>query len=88
MNEQELQIFKKIYQIPDVIKDAFEKYEPYLISRKLMDIVKDFNRYYYNNQIISDDIELTKHRIGIAYLIKTVIKSQLSLLGIETVEKM
>ena len=53
-----------------------------------MDVVKDFNRYYYNNQIISDDIELTKHRIGIAYLIKTVIKSQLSLLGIETVEKM
>ena len=88
MNEQELQLFKKIYQIPDVIKDAFEKYEPYLISRKLMDVVKDFNRYYYNNQIISDDIELTKHRLGIAFLIKTVIKSQLSLLGIETVEKM
>lgn len=87
-NEDEIKLFKEINKLPGTIADAFEKFEPYLISRQLMQVVKEFNRYYYNNQFISEDKNLTKHRIAIAELVKTVIKSQLSLLGIKTVERM
>ncbi|MCI6610665.1 MAG: arginine--tRNA ligase [Ezakiella sp.] len=88
INEDELKLFKEINKLPRTLVDAFEKFEPYLISRQLMQVVKEFNRYYYNNPFISEDKNLTKHRIAIAELVKTVIKSQLSLLGIKTVERM
>ena len=79
---------KEIYKLPNVIMDAFEKFEPYLVSRQIMEIVKEYNRYYYNNQINTDDEGLTKHRLGISLMAKTAIKSGLSLLGMETPEKM
>lgn len=87
-NEDELRLFKEIYKIPGVILDAFDKFEPYFISRQIMGVVKEFNRYYYNNPIISDNEKLTKHRLAVAEIVKIVIASQLSLLGIETVERM
>lgn len=87
-NDEELKLFKEIAKIPNVILDSFDKYEPYFISRQIMEVVKEFNRYYYNNPIISEDEKLTKHRLAVAEVVKTVIASQLSLLGIETVERM
>ncbi|MCI5674633.1 MAG: arginine--tRNA ligase [Ezakiella sp.] len=86
--DEEINMLKEIYQIPSVVVDSFEKYEPYFISRQIIEVVKSFNRYYYNNQIITDDKELTRHRIAFASLVKTVIKSQLDLLGIATPERM
>lgn len=88
LNDMEVEILKAIYEIPRVIEDAFEKYEPYFISRQIMEVVKLFNRYYYENPIINDDQELTKHRIAMCEIVRTIIKSQLNLLGIEAPERM
>ena len=88
LNDDEVVLMKEIYKLPNVIMDAFEKFEPYLVSRQIMEIVKEYNRYYYNNQINTDDEGLTKHRLGISLMAKTAIKSGLSLLGMETPEKM
>lgn len=88
LNDDEVVLMKEIYKLPNVIMDAFEKFEPYLVSRQIMEIVKEYNRYYYNNQINTDDEGLTKHRLGISLMAKTAIKSGVSLLGMETPEKM
>lgn len=86
--ESEKDLIKEIYDLKDTIKYAFEKYEPFYITRKITEIAKLYNRYYYENQIITEDIEQTKHRVAISYIVKTVIKSALKLLGINTPERM
>lgn len=72
----------------DVVIDASEKYEPYFITRYIVDLSKDFNKFYNAHKIITDDESTTKKRLLISYGVKTVIKEGLDLLGIRAPEQM
>jgi arginyl-tRNA synthetase len=53
-----------------------------------VEIAKAFNKFYNSTPIIVDDVELRKSRLSLVYSAKTVIKTGLSLLGIEAPLKM
>ncbi|MDO5716755.1 MAG: arginine--tRNA ligase [Tissierellia bacterium] len=88
LTDEEITLLKLIYEIPEIIHESFVKYEPYFISRQIMEVAKAFNRYYYNCPILVDDEKTKLHRLAMVAMVKAVIKSQLSLLGIETPERM
>jgi arginyl-tRNA synthetase len=47
-----------------------------------------FHSYYHDNRILSDDAELTKARLCMAFAIKEVIANALGLLGVSAPQKM
>ena len=87
-NEEEVNITRLLYEFPRIIMDSMEKYEPFFITRHIVDIAQAFNKFYNSTTINTDDIELKKARLMIAYATKTVIKTGLDLLGIEAPERM
>lgn len=88
LNEEEINIVRNIMRFTDVVIDASEKYEPYFITRYIVDLSKDFNKFYNAHKIIADDESTTKKRLLISYGVKTVIKEGLDLLGIKAPEQM
>ena len=88
LNEEEINIVRNIMRFTDVVIDASEKYEPYFITRYIVDLSKDFNKFYNAHKIITDDEVTTKKRLLISYGVKTVIKEGLDLLGIRAPEQM
>lgn len=88
LNEEEINIVRNIMRFTDVVIDASEKYEPYFITRYIVDLSKDFNKFYNAHKIITDDESTTKKRLLISYGVKTVIKEGLDLLGIRAPEQM
>ena len=88
LNEEEINIVINIMRFTDVVIDASEKYEPYFITRYIVDLSKDFNKFYNAHKIITDDESTTKKRLLISYGVKTVIKEGLDLLGIRAPEQM
>ena len=70
------------------IKRAAEEYEPSILTRYLIDVSSQFSRFYNNNQVIVDDEKIKIARCTLVYCTGVVIKKGLSILGIETPDKM
>lgn len=87
-NEMEINILRNLYKFTEVVNDAAEKYEPFFISRYVVELAKDFNKYYNQVTINVEDEKLKNTRLMLCYSVKNVISEGLSLLGIEAPEKM
>ena len=87
-SEEEINISRLLYDFPGVIVDSMEKDEPYFITRHVVEIAKAYNKFYNSSPIITDDAELKKARLMLSFATKTVIKTGLGLLGMESPERM
>ncbi|MBU5670142.1 arginine--tRNA ligase [Peptoniphilus sp. MSJ-1] len=87
-SELEIDIIRSLYNFTDVVIDAHEKYEPYFITRYVVELAKNFNKFYNQTQILVEDEKLKNTRLLLCYGVKNVIKEGLYLLGIKAPEKM
>lgn len=87
-SDEEMTLIKSIGGFEDALIKAHDKYEPSMVSRQVMDIAKNFNKFYNSHQIMVEDCELKNERLALTYATSVVIKEGLALLGIKTVEKM
>lgn len=87
-NEYEWYLIFNLYQFSDVIRHAKENYDPSEVAKYLIDLAKDFNKWYALERMIDDDIEKTESRLLVAEATAIVIKEGMRLLGIEVLNKM
>lgn len=77
-----------IYEMPDVIAEAGEKYEPSVVTRHIVDIAQAFNKFYHDEHILVDDENEKIAKVALVTAAKTAIKNGLGLLGMKAPEKM
>ena len=87
-DEASMALLKEISRYADVVKDAAEKYEPFIISRYAIAVAQAFNKFYHDCQINVEDEMLKYTRANIVYITKEILKDALSLLGISCPEQM
>lgn len=85
---EEMALIKSIAGFEDSLIKAHDKYEPSIVSRQIMEIAKNFNKFYNAHQIMVEDEDVKNERLALTYAASIVIKEGLALLGIKTVEKM
>ena len=88
INSIEIDLIKKIIEYPEVIRDSALSYNPSLICNYIFEMVKIYNRYYQNNEILVDDQLTRSLRLTISEEVSKIIKSSTDLLGFEVLEKM
>lgn len=81
-------VVKTLERFSNVVRDSANKLEPSFISRYVVDLAQDFNRFYHNCPILVDDIKLRDARLELVYNVKIIIKEALNLLGIKAPEQM
>ena len=79
---------KLMYEFPNVIIDAAEKYEPSVVTRHLIDIAQGFNRFYHEEHILVPDEAEKLAKIALVKAARDTIANGLGLLGIKAPEKM
>lgn len=87
-DEASMGLLKEIERYPDVIKDAAERYEPFVIARYSIDMAHAFNKFYHECQINVEDTNIKCTRTNIVKIARYIIKDSLSLLGIQCPEQM
>lgn len=89
-SDEEYELVKQINAFGTAIEDAATKNEPFYINRYVTLLAKAFNKFYNTCPILKGDVDVETKRARLALVDATtqVIKSALSLLGIETVESM
>ena len=81
-------LLRLISRFPDVIHEAADKYEPSMITRAVTDIAQAFNKYYYEHRILDGDPAQAAARLALTDAARTVIRTGLYLIGIESPERM
>ncbi len=87
-NPETLRLVKLIGSFPQAVRDAAAKYEPSVISALLIDIAQAFNRFYIEHRVLSDNIAEQNARLQVVEATAAVLKRGLSLLGIQSPDKM
>jgi len=90
----EIKILKKISEWPKCIEVSSEKLEPHRIPVYLFELSSDFHSYWNMGKInqskrfIDKDNKISDDKIVFLKIISNVIKSGMSILGVDTPEKM
>ena len=77
-----------IYQLPEVILEAGEKYEPSIVTRHIVDIAQAANKYYHDEHILVYDEAEKTARVALVTAAETAIRNGLGLLGMKAPERM
>ena len=87
--ELDKEILTLLKNYKKVIKNSAQDYKPSMIANYLLNLSSTFNKYYNENPILNiDDIKTKEARLLLIDSVNLVLKSGLSLLGIETVDQM
>ncbi len=82
------ELAKLLNSFPDTVKNACIDNEPCYISRLLIDICKEFNKFYNNSRIINQDGSVLYTRLAMTKATKIVLSNGLNLLNIAAIDKM
>lgn len=81
-------LIKLIYNIPRVIVDATEKYEPSILTRHLVDVAQSFNKFYHDEHILVENDDERNAKLALVAASKKAISECLAILGIKSPERM
>lgn len=81
------EVIKALDNFPNKIKEAYQKYEPSVMAKYLLDLAQKFNKYYSKHKILTEDTEKDT-RLNLVYSVSVVIKEGLRLLGIQSPDMM
>lgn len=87
-DDASFELIKELAAYPGKIADAAEKFEPFIISRALVDISGAFNKFYHENPVLNSAGDVRKVRLALVVCVKDVLKTGLALLGIKAPEQM
>jgi len=88
VTEEEITLVKTLALLPDKIFASAENYKPSILARYLIDVAREFNRFYHNCPVLDSEDNLKKDRLLLISSTRQVIANGLALLGIEAPDKM
>ncbi|PRR80080.1 Arginine--tRNA ligase [Clostridium liquoris] len=88
-SKEEFELVKTLEGFNNAILYSIDKLEPSIVTRYVIDVAKNFNKFYNQYSVMNaEDEETKKARLKLVEATCQVLKNGLSLLGIEVVEKM
>jgi len=88
-DETEIDVLRLINEYHTVLESACERYSPHMVCAYVYDLAKRFSRMYQNCSVLrAETPELQRARVALVCATGLVIQHGLSMLGIETVERM
>ena len=88
-NEKETALIQTLSDFPATVAEAGRSYSPALIANYTYELVKQYNQFYHDYSILrEEDAAIRSLRLTICSVTAKVIKTAMSLLGINVPERM
>lgn len=82
------EVVRTLERFPEVVSEACHRNEPSLVTRYTVELASNFNRFYYENRILTEDAAQSKARANLTAATASCLRTALSLIGVEAPEKM
>lgn len=87
--EREITLIQRLADFPSVVQEAGKTYSPSLIANYAYDTVKEYNQFYHDCSILrEEDVARRSLRLALSDATSRVVKTAMSLLGIQVPERM
>jgi arginyl-tRNA synthetase len=86
INEEESSLLREFYKFEEKIVEAAERFSPSVVAEYLLGLARKYNEFYGKYRIIGENEE--EQRLFLTERTAKILKLGLTLLGIETMEKM
>mgnify|MGYP001428723638 CR=1 FL=1 len=86
--EQELDLLRKIAELPETISEAARIYAPHAIVRYAYELASQFHSYYRAERVITEDAEQSQARLQLLAAVRVAIANALALVGVSAPDKM
>lgn len=87
-NEEAYRLVQALTEYPEAIVDAMEKNEPYLLTRQILEIAKQFNKFYNTTPILRAEASDRAAYLTLLRACREVLCDGLAILGIQAPQKM
>ncbi len=87
-DEGSSEVLKQIESFNKNILAALRKNEPHIVTRFVLDLAQAFNKFYHDNPILVEYVELKKARVALVEATRQTIENGLALLGMKSPERM
>ena len=87
-HNDELKLMRQLVHFPEVMETVLETLEPQGIANYLQELAAQFHKFYGKCRVITDNISLSRARLGLVSSVRIVLSSGLSILGISAPERM
>ena len=88
LGELEFALAKTLSIFPEKVAQAIDEYEPSVVTRYILDLAADFNRFYHECKIVGCENEALKSsRIALTAATNRVLKTALHLICMQSPEK-
>lgn len=81
-------IVRSLERYPSLLKEAADKNEPSMITRHVVDLAKLYNKFYFDNKILSAPQGVREARLALTQAVKTVMENGMAIIGIRLPDKM
>ena len=89
LSDKELSLIQRLVDYPAAVRQAGDEFSPAVIANYAYSLACDFNSFYHDHSILNEaDAEKRALRLLLAQTVANVIKSAMSLLGIEVPNRM
>ncbi len=89
ISEKEENIVQLVADYAQTVKEAGTEYSPALIANYIYELVKEYNQFYNTHSILREEnADVKKFRLMLSANVAKIVKSGMSLLGIEVPERM
>ena len=87
-NAQAQEVVRSLERFPELVREACQRNEPSLLTRFTVELASNFNRYYYENRILTEDAAASAARVNLTAATASCLRTALGLIGVEAPEKM
>lgn len=82
------ELVQKLDSFPDEVKEAALARLPGRMARYAYDVANDLQKFYEVSRVITDDLSVTKARLGLILATKQVLANALKIIGVSAPERM
>ena len=87
ITDEYFNLAKLLNKFPSAALDSFYQREPYLLTRLVLNICSEFNKFYAYNRIINEGV-VVEHNLHLVNAVGVVLENALPLLGLPIINKM
>lgn len=73
---------------PTILADSAKQFKPSALCHYLIEVASTFNEYYRDNPILKETEQLRNARLALIECVRIILKSGLTILGIDVLEQM
>ena len=90
-HDRELELIRKIIELPTVVERAAERLEPHHLPHYAMELARSLQRFYEDCRVVSSeegDLEISMARLQLVEAAKVALSRTLKLMGMSSPERM